>query len=670
MTRGGLESKWALFLVLILAAVFRFHRVTGVGIRFDDEAWYVSDARLWHRCARTLLDDEAWSVLRNRDRIAFRAQLDQNGVDFADRYRKPVQGYTFLGALMMFLGGDGPRALLVLNAACGTLAVAALYGIAAAWWGRRVALCAAFLLAVSPYHLVYCRSALTEATAGLFVLTGVYFWRGTAIHGMTLDTSRQGRAAVAPGGLAGICSGRGNDMPSSGTPSKPPARLLSGIFLGLAATCHYRTAIVPAVLALADLLSLCWQSKTNKTGFLPTDSARGGKDSAPPATHFLRRLLGLAIGFALPILAIEFLFRCGQWAASAGKFPPSFPTFLESAWAFWTQLQQKLGAGDSLIWNPEVLLAHVEYAVHWQGWPALIFTLLGMLMALRAKGPAKWAAILPLIALAVLPFQRYVVARAMAPMIPMVCLCQAVGICAVASWFTRFKGPASTAWPVAIIMFLSALPGLENSARLLTKRGGLAEACSFLANRGAQTVAVPLDAQPYKVCLDGHNLSIISIERLRGSRSAAEVLDQLAAEGIQWIVTDPRYWHFRSDKPTWNATFEWWEEFEAELAKQARLAISIPHLDDFRREFLAEGWGTGHLEEITAKCSGAIRIYELFRLSPSGLETIRTMPEPRQPALDAKYQGSCRGFTTRVRCYSNGLEIAPSLFQNPTDSGR
>ncbi len=161
--------------VMILAGVLRLGGITRVGIRYDDEACYATDARLWHRCASVLIDPQAVAALWHGDKKAFQQSLDEHGVDFTTRFH-PKQGFTFLAALMMFVVGDRPAGLLATNALLGTFSVLLLYGIAVVLFSRPVALCAAFFMAVSGYHIVYSRSAYTDTTTGFFILLGVFMW--------------------------------------------------------------------------------------------------------------------------------------------------------------------------------------------------------------------------------------------------------------------------------------------------------------------------------------------------------------------------------------------------------------------------------------------------------------------------------------------------------------
>ena len=45
--------------VMSVAGTLRFDAVTKVGIRYDDEGAFATDARLWHRCAKVLMDGDA-----------------------------------------------------------------------------------------------------------------------------------------------------------------------------------------------------------------------------------------------------------------------------------------------------------------------------------------------------------------------------------------------------------------------------------------------------------------------------------------------------------------------------------------------------------------------------------------------------------------------------------
>jgi len=115
--RGGMT------VVVVTACLLRFDGITTVGIRYDDEGAYVGDARLWHRCALVSTDRQAIGAVMHGDKATLQKRMDDLGVDFAARYAKPSQGYTFLGALAMFAVGDRPAALLTLNAVSGVLTV-------------------------------------------------------------------------------------------------------------------------------------------------------------------------------------------------------------------------------------------------------------------------------------------------------------------------------------------------------------------------------------------------------------------------------------------------------------------------------------------------------------------------------------------------------------------
>lgn len=164
----------ALIAILVIAGVLRLGHSDQVGIRFDDEGAYVMEARLWNHWARILINGEVIRAAFEGDKAAVKQRRDDIGIHFNWRYGKPCPGYTVLGAMMMFVTGDRPESLIVVNGVLGTLTVLLVYGLGVILFGRTTGLCAALALAVSGYHIVYCRSAWVSASIVFFTLLG--FW--------------------------------------------------------------------------------------------------------------------------------------------------------------------------------------------------------------------------------------------------------------------------------------------------------------------------------------------------------------------------------------------------------------------------------------------------------------------------------------------------------------
>ena len=560
----ALARPWqraALAGVLVVAAVLRFGGITRVGIRFDDESWYVSDARLWHRCARTLTDGAAIEAALHGDKQAFQQRMNAIGVDFAARYGKPSQGYTFLGALMMFAVGDRPAALLVTNALLGTLSVFVLYALGSVLFNRSIALCAALALAISPYHLIYCRSALAETSAGLFILVGILAWA-------------LGQRGRWPWRRAYLCA---------------------GIALGYAITCHYRSAYVPVALLVFDLF-------VSRDVRLTDESTRRLWSTAA------RRWARLVIGVAIPILAVDAVFRIAHLAAAITDAYLPGTAYLETCWRYLKLLDRASARGVGGLWNPQVPGAYLAYFVHWHGLAATLMTAGGLLVIVRSKGAARWTAAFILVTLGILLFQRYTVARALSFVIPFLCLCLAVGVHALLGLWKPMAR-----WVPAGALLLSMLvsaPAFAKSWSVHGKRSYLVDACNFVVSQGG-TVALPMDPRKYTLYLDGHNTPVVRVEPEDWQRPVEVTLADLRRRGVRWMITDPQRWHCRSLSDPWDVVFQWWKALEDRLPHNAALTAQFPHMSDYRWEFLAEGPGLLHLREMIESDGGPLRIYDL-----------------------------------------------------------
>jgi len=573
--RCGPGKRWhlaGLVGVMLLTGALRLGGITQVGIRYDDESWYASDARLWHRCALVLTDGTAIRAVFRGDKQAFQQRMDAIGVDFAGRYDKPCRGYTFLGAITMFIVGDRPAALPATNAICGTLSVLVLYGVGCVLFNRSVGLCAALLLAVSPYHLVYCRSALPDASVAFFVLLGVLAW----------SLGRRGLWTLRW------------------------AYLCAGLAFGYAILCHFRSGYIPLVLVAFDL-------------FVPVQVDVGSGRKPSRDVGVVRRLAYLAVGAAIPIIAMEAVFRAAYLAAAITDSYLPGTSYLDSCFAYvklWMGVVSQDPQGASR--NTGVLNAYIAYFVHWHGMIATIATGAGLVVSLRLKGAAKWPAVLVMATLGILLLQRCTVARAMSPIVPFACLCLAVGV-------YRFLGAVGILARFVPVIALAACallayPALTASWSLHGKRSHIADACAFVAQRGG-AVAVPLDPKKYALYLERTETEVAAVERLRDLQSPTEVLAELRSRGVRWMITDAQNWHYRNPDDGADAVFWWWQAMDEHLAESAQLVASFPHMADYRWEFMSEGWGLEHLSEMIGSEGGTLRVYDIQQTVGAAADT-------------------------------------------------
>ncbi len=553
--------------MLIAAGTLRLPGSTQVGVRFDDEISYVLEARLWERCLTLATDGDAVRAAWSGDKSAVQARMNSLGIDFTDRYDKPSEGFTVLGAFTMLLVGDDPSSLVVLSAVCGTLSVLVLWAVGLLWVDRPVACGAALLLAVSPYHVLYCRTALPYATMGLFVLVGVLCWSMGYARRWTWRR----------------------------------AYLLAGISLGLALLCHFSSAIVIVVLALVD-----WSLRRSTAPVVTRDTS--------PATQPRLSCLWLAIGFSIPILSLEFAYRSARFVASiTDAYLPLGRTYLEGWWHLIrvvVDLGVQTTGGGLVQWRTPLIYG--GYFVHWHGYITLAFLMIGLAVAVRRRGGVRFAAALPMVVLLLLLFQRYSVARVLAPSLPLMYLCVAVGVASTLRW-CRVPEWAKCGGAI-VVAVLIVVPGVSKSVSLMSERSDLRQAVMFIQDHATGRAIVPIDTSTrskYAVYNDGH-LAHIDRRYLHRQGSPREVLDDLRRRGVEWVVADPQFWHYYDrDNPLAMACFTWWRSFYDELADQAELAAEFPHVSDYRWEFLAEGPGLECLPEMKARGDGPIRIYRI-----------------------------------------------------------
>src|SRR5207248_2319864 len=158
---------------MALAAVVRLWGLGAQPILYFDSGVYLGEgaflASAAQRAASAVLSPGPANALQ---RVAYATQdgTDAHPPDIA----KP--GHAILLGLAMLLLGKTALAGALVSALAGIGTVAATYTIGLQGWGRRVAVPAAVLLAISGQHLVYSREPLVEADSLFFAMlaSGMY----------------------------------------------------------------------------------------------------------------------------------------------------------------------------------------------------------------------------------------------------------------------------------------------------------------------------------------------------------------------------------------------------------------------------------------------------------------------------------------------------------------
>ncbi|GMU36858.1 MAG: hypothetical protein AMXMBFR22_10490 [Phycisphaerae bacterium] len=530
----------------------RLTGVSEVGLRYADGSWYASDARLWHRCAKVAADPLSWYAVFRQDKAFLLSRLDAHGVDRSGRYAKPCQGYTLLVAAMMTIVGDTPSAGPITNAVLSTMSVGVLFVGVRRLLGDSVAFLAALLLALSPYDLVYARADLADPAATFFVLSGVLLWANAP------------QDRVTPGRRL----------------------LITGVALGLAATCHYRSVLFVSILFGIDAARVI---------------ARGaGSGIVVEARRLGARWTWIGFGCVLPVAALETFFQSGALAArmSDAFFP--FQSFVGAAW-HWIGLHFD---GDAKA-TPDLgaIAVYAGYLVRWQGWVFVGLTGIGVIICIRRGFALCVAGIAPVLVILSLLFQPYHVARALSVVVPMMCVCAAVGAATLARVCSG-GGRMTAAGALAGALLAPLAHAGYRAAGVMKHRSGLAPLVRELASSdGAILVPNVMLYQPYAEPL---GLKLVSAEEM--PRVAPdEAIRWMIEHEVTRVVLDPQHWHCdpRSDE------FRFWERLEAHLRAVAAPSAQFPHLSDYRWEFLAEGPGCDRLADMIASDAGPLRVYEV-----------------------------------------------------------
>lgn len=157
-----------LFLMVVLAAVLRFHDLNGQSLWVDEIA--------------------TWRELRPGAGLVFHTQVLDS-----------IQGPLYLSVLWPLVRTFAAETVMRVPAAVAGVLTVAVFGAAAGrWLDQRSARIATFLLAVSPFHVWYSQEARGYAFLLLFVVAMGFLFREMAAHGPTVR--KAGLFALASAG--------------------------------------------------------------------------------------------------------------------------------------------------------------------------------------------------------------------------------------------------------------------------------------------------------------------------------------------------------------------------------------------------------------------------------------------------------------------------------------
>jgi len=405
-----LDVRHPLIGILILAAVLRLWGLADQPVLYFDSGQYLGEAQFLSSAARlafgALVQPGAGAASANPLERIVRAADTGTQAHAPDNAKV---GHAILLAISMLIFGTSAFAAVLVSALAAIGTVAATYAIGALGWGRRIAIPAALLLAVSGWHLTYSREAYAEADMVLFATLAylVYLRFGLA-----------------------------------GNPERLSALLGAGVLFGLAFACNTRAAY--ALLVVAPLELTAWR-------------ARGWRLWHPT----LRRALALGLGFLAPVVLIEGAYLLARSLGRTFGAAVSWPDYAQQLAAYWQQHPVIIRVDQWPTFFVDLALL--------DGMPVLVLVLIGVAWALgRSKGPVDVLFLTALLAPVAL-YSVYVAGavrmRAFSLALPWIMLAAALGLDAlvlgVGALLRRRQQPLFLGVATAGLVVLALPRGIE-----------------------------------------------------------------------------------------------------------------------------------------------------------------------------------------------------------------
>ena len=198
------RSAWvALLIITLVGAFFRLYRLDQRGMLFVDEGCYLVESRLHLAGAKLLMHQlglyKAEDSRQILDYIALRT--------FSHVSAKPM--HAAFGALGLWLFGDSIRSVLLISAIFGILSIPFLFFFTQRLFQDiRISLLSAGILAISPWHISYCRSWWSEVPGILLMWVAVWCYYEAALRAGTPASHRWMWTSGIVGGLSFTCNTR------------------------------------------------------------------------------------------------------------------------------------------------------------------------------------------------------------------------------------------------------------------------------------------------------------------------------------------------------------------------------------------------------------------------------------------------------------------------------
>ena len=312
---GITGRRAALAAVLALSAALRLHRLPEQGLLLFDEGFLVREAR----SIRSIAIGMAGLVNAGpTEKAAAKGELSRLVRSSPVQFAKPAHNIPLAALLSWVTRAD--LATLLLSAMAGILATWAAFLLGQALFGWSTGIISALILAISPYHLLYSRSGLSDSLTILFWTLSLWAW---------LKGGKS--SAILSGIFGGLCVGanyREMFIPFLFLGLSLETARRDGISAGVGRFIAWLGAYTAIMLALElpyRLAELASGSKfpngtfLHQTGILLAfHGSQGFLFSGWPAFfHYIVRWEGLT---SLAWLAAASAFQFRQWRGNEGAF--------------------------------------------------------------------------------------------------------------------------------------------------------------------------------------------------------------------------------------------------------------------------------------------------------------------------------------------------------------
>ena len=424
------SARKYLLLILVLAATLRFYHLADRGIFISDEGYYLNGSKTIYVAL-----EYCWKkFLPGHVLPSFQEYLVRHGGGYPDN-GKP--GYFLLVTLSFLFFGVSDYAALFLSAFLGSLTILLVYFIGKKSSNERAGLWAALILAVSPYHINYSRSALSIATSTFFALCGLTFY----LHWYEKLLSKR---------------------------ESPWYLVASGSFLGFAYTCHYNLFWF-IFFCIGVHVYLCFFNFKRRNLF-----------------QRIKRVVGFISSVAFPIFLLDIPYRVARkLLADSVSFSTGRPYEIRT---YLGQIKHQFIDAGGLNFTHRDISFYIKLLLTSEGIVVMILTLLGFMVILFKA--MKRQIILPhlfILGMALLPFSLFSlyifkVSRSIALAIPAISLASALAV----EWLMQSMRSSLFSKKAGqfLVAFFIVLSGLDRSAEIVYARSNNKEVYQFLKAKG------------------------------------------------------------------------------------------------------------------------------------------------------------------------------------------